>query len=153
MAKVAKLGHVVLYVRDPAASSAWYQAVLGMVEVVANPHIPAVFLSFGTRDHDLALFGVGDGRRLGDQDLNHVSFEFEGDLAAYKAFHAGLLEKGVRIVSSVDHGISYGSYFLDPDGHVLEVFWPRITPDAEALRRFPEVGVIARPVDVAGLEE
>ena len=52
------------------------------------------------------------------------------------------------MLSTVDHGISYGTYFLEPDGHVLEVFWPRITPDAEALRRFPDIGIMARPVEL-----
>jgi catechol 2,3-dioxygenase len=33
-----------------------------------------------------------------------------------------MLRKGVRIHEVLNHGVSIGVYFYDPDGHQLEVF-------------------------------
>ena len=64
MTRIKQLGHIVLFVRDPAASADWYCDILGMERVTVSEGIPAVFLSFGRRDHDIALFKVPDGRAL-----------------------------------------------------------------------------------------
>ena len=152
MARIKKLGHIVLFVKDPEASAAWYCDVLGMERVTAHEGIPAGFLSFGRRDHDIALFKVPDDRALGHHDAEHFAFEIDGDLGALKAFRAGLLEKGVTVTGTVDHGISYGIYFLDPDGHQLEVFHQRVGPDEEAKRMLGEIGAIAVPVDLDAVE-
>lgn len=153
MTKIKQLGHVVLFVRDPRASADWYGDILGTEVVTYHPGIPAAFLSFGRRDHDIALFKAPDGRRLGDHDVEHLAFEIDGTLADLKAFHAKLLDKSVRVTGVVDHGISYGIYFLDPDGHQLEVFYQRVRPDAEAKRLLAEGGAIARPIDPAEISE
>jgi catechol-2,3-dioxygenase len=58
----------------------------------------------------------------------------------------------VTITGTVDHGISYGVYFLDPDGHQLEVFHQRVGPDEEAKRMFGEIGAIAKPVDLNAVD-
>ena len=149
MPHIRKLGHVVLFVRDPQASAGWYCDTLGMEVVVADTRIPAFFLSFGERDHDVALFKVPEDRKLGHHDLEHVSFEIDGDLEDLRRFHENLAANGVRITGVVDHGISYGVYFLDPDGHQLEVFYQRDRDDHAAKRKFSEIGAIARPVDLA----
>ncbi len=152
MTRIRKLGHIVLFVRDPAASADWYCDILGMERVTAHQGIPAVFLSFGRRDHDIALFKVPDGRTLGHHDAEHFAFEIDGDLDALRAFKARLDEKGVTITGTVDHGISYGVYFLDPDGHQLEVFHQRVGPDEEAKRMLGEIGAIAKPVDLNAVD-
>lgn len=152
MTRIRQLGHVVLFVRDPMESAEWYREILGMEAVVRDDRIPAAFLSFGRRDHDIALFQVPDDRQLGHHDLEHVSFEIDGDLAALKEFHAKLKAKGVKITGVVDHGISYGVYFLDPDGHQLEVFYQRVQPDDEAKRTFGQIGAIAKGIDLEKLE-
>ncbi len=148
MTRIKKLGHVVLYVRDAMASADWYADILGMDIVISSPHIPAAFLSFNDRDHDLALFGIGDRRSVGGHDFNHVSFEIDGDLDDLRAFHTRLLDRSVRITGVVDHGISYGIYFFDPDGHQLEVFYQRIQPDSAAKRAFAEMGILATPISL-----
>jgi catechol 2,3-dioxygenase len=153
MTKIKKLGHVVLYVRDAMASADWYIDILGMEVVVSNSEIPAVFLSFGERDHDLALFGIGDRRPVGGHDVNHVSFEIDGDLDDLKAFHAKLQDRGAKITGVVDHGISYGVYFFDPDGHQLEVFYQRIQPDSDAKKALAELGAVATPVTLDNLPD
>lgn len=153
MTKIKKLGHVVLYVRDAMASADWYADILGMDIVISSPHIPAAFLSFNDRDHDLALFGIGDRRTVGGHDVNHLSFEIEGDLEDLKAFHAKLQDRGIRITGVVDHGISYGVYFFDPDGHQLEVFYQRIHPDSAAKVAFTEIGIVATPISIDQMVE
>ena len=47
MPQIRKLGHVVLFVRDPMASADWYSDLLGMDVVVRDERIPAAFLSLG----------------------------------------------------------------------------------------------------------
>jgi hypothetical protein len=43
-------------------------------------------------------------------------------------------------------------YFLDPDGHHLEVFYQHIQPDEEAMRIFAEIGAIAKPIDLDAIK-
>ena len=69
MSLIKHLGHVVLYVTDPSTSAKWYADVLGMEIVTFNEQIPAAFLSFGRRDHDIALFQAPSGRTLGPMAL------------------------------------------------------------------------------------
>lgn len=148
---IKRIGHAVLYVSDLARSRAWYEEVLGMEAVVAPADFPGAFLSFGASDHDIALFQAGDGRRLGDQGFNHIALEIEGGLAALKVFRDRFREKQVTITGTVDHGISYGLYFLDPDGHQLELFCERARPEADRLAAFRAVGVKSTPVDLDSL--
>ncbi|MEJ2459138.1 MAG: VOC family protein, partial [Novosphingobium sp.] len=57
--RIAKIAHIVLFVKDPEASAKWYEEVLNM-KVVARaadgPYKGGVFMSFGISDHDIALF-------------------------------------------------------------------------------------------------
>lgn len=147
MPQIKHLGHVVLFVTDPAESAKWYNDVLGMETVTFNEHIPAAFLSFGKRDHDIALFKAPPGRKLGHHDVEHVSTEINGGLVELKGFYASLLRKNVTVLSVMDHGISYGVYFLDPDGHHLEVFCQH-EPDELSKKKFAEIGAIAEPLDL-----
>lgn len=147
MIRIKHLGHVVLYVSDPIASAKWYNDVLGMETVTINEQIPAAFLSFGKRDHDIALFQSPPDRDLGHHDVEHVSTEIDGSLNDLRAFHASLVEKGVEVLGVMDHGISYGVYFLDPDGHHLEVFYQH-EPNSESKRKFAEIGAIAKPIEI-----
>ena len=150
MSRIKHLGHVVLYVADPTASAKWYEDILGMEVVTFNNHIPAAFLSFGKRDHDIALFQAPPGRSLGHHDVEHVSTEIDGGLEDLKDFHASLLRKNVKVLGVMDHGISYGVYFLDPDGHHLEVFYQH-EPDEASKRKFSEIGAIAKPLDLGAI--
>lgn len=152
MAQIKQLGHVVLFVNDPMASADWYCNVLGMEAVVRDDRIPAAFLSFGRRDHDIALFRSPDDRRLGHHDVEHVSCEIDGDIDDLKKFHAMLIEKGIDILGVVDHGISYGVYFRDPDGHHLEVFYQRIPDGFEAKTTFGQIGALAKEIDMTKLD-
>ncbi len=122
-----------------------------METVIAPQGVPGAFLSFGASDHDIALFQARDVQRLGEQDLNHIALEIDGDPEALRAFRNHFLERGVTITGTVDHGISYGLYFLDPDGHQLEVFCERRRPEADRIASFRAVGVKSDPIDLDNL--
>lgn len=152
MASIKEIGHVVLYVSDPKASAAWYCDLLGMEIVIDAPRLHGYFLSFGRKDHDLALFPAEGGHPLGRNDFNHLAFELDGGLDDLKAFRRRLVEKGVTITGTVDHEISYGIYFLDPDGHQLEVFWQRTKPEEDHIAAFRAAGAKATPIDLDALD-
>ena len=129
MTKIKEVAHAVLHVSDVDASSAWYCDILGMKVVIESPHFRGHFLSFGRKDHDIGLFQKADNAEHGGHEYNHLAFEIDGDLQDLKLFRKRLVDKNVTITGTVDHGISYGIYFLDPDGHQLEVFQQRTGPD------------------------
>jgi catechol 2,3-dioxygenase-like lactoylglutathione lyase family enzyme len=60
MAKIKRVGHVVLGVRDPYRSSTFYTEALGMEVVNVIKEMPMAFFSFGERDHDIAVIKVPD---------------------------------------------------------------------------------------------
>jgi catechol-2,3-dioxygenase len=153
MTGIKEIGHAVLHVSDVAASSDWYCDILGMEVVIESPDFPARFLSFGRRDHDLALFQAADVAAHGGREYNHLAFEIDGRLEDLKRFRRRLVDRGVKIVATVDHGISYGIYFLDPDGHRLEVFQQRTAPDEDAKAVFRGVGVMSTPIDLESIDE
>ena len=149
MGAIKHLGHIVLYAKEPKALADWYCEMLGMEVVTVHQQWNGHFLSFGTRDHDVAIFPAPEDRADGTTSFNHVGLEFAGDLEAYKAFHQKLLDHQVTITATVDHETAYGIYFLDPEGHCLEVFFQRITEGAlETMRR---IGAFGNPIDVQAL--
>ncbi len=153
MTKIKEIGHAVLHVSDVAASSDWYCDILGMEVVIAADGLPARFLSFGRKDHDLALFQSADAAEHGGREYNHLAFEIDGSLEDLKRFRRRLVDKDVTITGTVDHGISYGIYFLDPDGHQLEVFQQRTGPAEDAKAAFRGVGVLATPIELESINE
>lgn len=129
--KVKRIAHIVLYVRDPEASGRWYSEVLGMqvsARVADGPYRGGVFLSFGEQDHDLALFPSTATER--GKEFEHIGFEVDcsGDLDQLRRLYGRMLRHNVRINEVLDHGVSIGIYFFDPDGHQLEVFCQLIAP-------------------------
>lgn len=119
-----KLGHVHLKVRELDRSVAFYTKVFGLH--LEERMESFAFLSDGQVHHSVALqevgplapkphpYGVG---------LYHVAFEVDSD-EAFRQFESRLVEMGVRH-QSVDHGISWATYFNDPDGNGLEVYVDR----------------------------
>jgi len=151
MTKIKEIGHAVLHVSDVAASSDWYCDILGMEVVIEPASFPARFLSFGRKDHDIALFQSADIAGHGGREYNHLAFEIDGSLEDLKRFRRRLVDKDVTITGTVDHGISYGIYFLDPDGHQLEVFQQRTGPGEDPKAAFRDFGVMATPIDLEAI--
>lgn len=124
--KIKRVGHVVLYVRDPEASARWYSEVLGMqisALVSDGPYRGGIFLSFGEHDHDIALFPDTHGGHRG-REFEHIGLEVDcgSDLKKLRKLYGWMLKHEVKIHEILDHGVSIGIYFFDPDGHQLEVF-------------------------------
>src|SRR6476619_2284965 len=79
---VMRLNHAVLYVRDAQRSAAFYEEVLGFVRLTELPRAVFMRAPGSTNDHDLGLFGVGDGAAAsgaarGPVGLYHLAWEVD----------------------------------------------------------------------------
>lgn len=147
--EVKRIAHIVLYVADPEASAAWYGKVLGMeisARVKEGPYQGGIFLTFGVSDHDIALFPAPDGATQG-KEFEHVGLQLAGEtMEDLQRAYAHLLANDVRIAEILDHGVSTGIYFYDPDGHMLEVLLQRTAhANGQAIRQLRENGGQADP--------
>jgi catechol-2,3-dioxygenase len=111
--------HVGLSARDPAALAEFYRDVLGL-QVVATDTAAlgaTAFLSSHPAEGslDLALFA--------NPALQHTAFEVRS-LTDLRAFHQRVLSRGMPITMALNHGVSLSFYFVDPEGHMVEVYWP-----------------------------
>lgn len=142
--------HIALYVKDPFASAPWYQDILNMQVTATGPKW--VFLSFGTKHHDIALIQAEAGQPgqspQGPINLQHYGLEIEGDLTELRRLHGMLLRKKVPIVKTTDHKVGIGLYFTDPDGHRFEFFCETVHDDEEGKRLFGEYGAPSDPYDL-----
>lgn len=144
---VASLNHAVLYVRDAAASAAFYQRVFGFEIVERAFGDRAIFLRspLGGNHHDLGLFTVGETAPRaprGSTGLYHLAWEVPtiDDLAAA----ARILSEARALGGASDHGVSKSLYGADPDGNEFEIMWrvPR-----EAWGEYEHKGVVM-PLDL-----
>ena len=133
MAKVNKVGHVVLAVKDVMASVKFYTEVLGMEAVDLKENHKACFLSFGTQHHDIALFQAEEGTERGGIGLNHFAMQIEGGIPELSQLKQKLEDMGATITHTTDHTITKSVYFLDPDGNQLEIFAEGFDEPSEAL--------------------
>lgn len=53
----------------------------------------------------------------------HVAFKVS-TLAELGSFYARVLEGNIPIKFLTDHGVSFALYFDDPDGNMIEFYWP-----------------------------
>jgi catechol-2,3-dioxygenase len=138
--------HVGLSARDPAALAEFYRDVLGL-ELVGGSAAgtsafgATAFLSSHPAEehHDLAIFA--------NPAYQHTAFKV-GSLAHLRAVYQRILGRGVQVKMAFNHGVSIAFYFEDPEGHLIEVYWPTgtcwrqpygepidLTLSEEALRR------------------
>lgn len=127
--QVEKIAHVVLFVRDPEASAKWYCEVLNMkitARAAEGPYKGGVFMSFGMSDHDIAVFPAS-GELTQGKEFEHIGLMMAGtSMDDLRRNYDYFRERGVKIAEILDHGVSTGIYFHDPDGHMLEVFCQRV---------------------------
>lgn len=128
MTGIRKVGHVVLGVRDPKRSIAFYTEVLGMELVKFLDEMQMAFFSFGERDHDIAVIKVPDDQPVGSAGLAHTALEVEGGLDGLRSLHDRLTSRGVPVEFTADHVLTKSVYFFDPDGNRLEIFSQEMTP-------------------------
>lgn len=134
--------HVGLYASNPAASAEFYRDVLGM-EIAggsdaSHPMGASAFLSSrpDEESHDIALFA--------NPGLSHTAFKVSS-LAELRSFHARLVERTIPIKFAANHGVSFAFYFDDPDGNMIEVYWPT----GDLSRRQPQI----EPLDLSQPDE
>lgn len=124
MAKIERLAHVGVHVRDMDRSLAFYRDVLGLRVTDDDAANGMVFLSSRpeVEHHEVLLCG---GRTVGEAELwlQQISFRCP-TLEDVLEYHARFVEHGVRIEYTVTHGNAIGVYFFDPDGNRCEVYWP-----------------------------
>ena len=113
--------HVGLHASNPAASAEFYRDVLGM-EIVGgsapdHPLGATAFLSSrpDEESHEIALFA--------NPVFAHVAFKVSS-LAELRSFHARVVERNIPIKFVANHRVSFAFYFDDPDGNMIEVYWP-----------------------------
>ena len=113
--------HVGLQAKDPVASAAFYRDILGMKLVGGSgPEHPVgatAFLSSrpDEESHEIALFA--------DATLVHTAFKVSS-LAEFRPLYARVVNRKVPIKFMFNHGTSFAFYFDDPDGNMIEVYWP-----------------------------
>jgi catechol-2,3-dioxygenase len=145
--------HIALFVKDPFATAPWYEDVLGM-QVTARGS-QWVFLSFGTKHHDIALIqappGPDDQPPRGTINLQHYGLEIEGNVDELRRLHARLQRRGVEVVKVTDHKVGYGVYFNDPDGHRFEFFCETVHDDEEGKRILGLYQAPSIPIDISSI--
>jgi len=123
MARIKKVAHVVLGVRDPQRSIRFYTEALGMECVNFFEDMQMGFLTFGDeRDHDIAVIKVPDDQPVGSSGLSHTALEIEGGEAELRELYDRLKSQGAQVEFTADHVISKSVYVLDPDGNRIEIF-------------------------------
>ena len=123
---VRRLNHAVLYVRDVAASVAFYEQALGFKVLTQFPGAAFLRASGSTNDHDLGLFEIGAAAGLSGAGtttvgLYHLAWEVEtlGELADTRTTLASM----GALVGESDHSTTKSLYAHDPDGLEFEVCW------------------------------
>jgi len=124
---IHRLNHAVLFVRDADVSADFYSKVLGFRRLPLE--MPgAVFMQAAdsTNDHDLGLFGIGEGAGpsgAGRSTVGLYHLAWEVDTLADLADLAAKLGEAGALVGATDHGTTKALYGRDPDGIDFEVSW------------------------------
>jgi catechol-2,3-dioxygenase len=147
MAKISRVSHVVLNVKDPEASAKWYSEVLGMETMNYSPGIGMAFLSFGAIDHDIALIKAPEGVETGSPGLSHTALVIDGGEEELKEIYQRVKASGAQIDFLADHGLTKSFYFFDPDGNRLEIFYQHLHGD-DAMNYMREAGAVLDPYEL-----
>jgi catechol-2,3-dioxygenase len=123
---IHRLNHAVLFVRDVAASVAFYSDVLGFRQVMGRPGAAFLQAPGSTNDHDLGLFQIGADAgptSAGRSTVGLYHLAWEVDTLGALAQTRDALTKAGALVGSSDHGTTKSLYAKDPDGLEFEVVW------------------------------
>ena len=113
--------HVGLSARDPAGLAAFYHDVLGLQVVGGSTADASAFgataflRSQPEEHHDLAL--------VANPAFQHTAFKV-ASLANLRAMYQRVIGRGVPVKMAFNHGVSIAFYLEDPEGQVIEVYWP-----------------------------
>ena len=116
------IGHASLVAANPKALAEFYQAVLGLDIVgVSGLNTDKVHHSvfLGTRSaadhHQLEIFA--------NPDHQYIAIEVES-LADLRAFNQRVVDRGLPIRWTLNHGVSLAFYFADPVDNLINLYWP-----------------------------
>ncbi len=140
MVKPKQVGHLVINVRDVAASTKFYTEILGFEIAVSRP--TSTFLTCGEIHHDLALFQASDDSPpvgKGHIGLNHFAVQVEDHDSLRDLYHT-LLEHDVVVDRTTDHGMTGSVYFEDPDGNGIEFYYDKFATPEEGLAEMRRPG-------------
>jgi catechol-2,3-dioxygenase len=121
MAKITGFYHVGVAAQDPAALAEFYRDVLGMTITggsgEGSQFGQTAFLGSrpGDEDHELAIFATPIYR--------HLAFK-AASLADLRALYRQVVARGIPIKLTFNHGCSLAFYIDDPEGNMVEVYWP-----------------------------
>jgi catechol-2,3-dioxygenase len=147
MAKISKVGHVVLNVKDTKEAIDWYTDALGMELMVHDEGMDMAFLSFGTLDHDIALIKAPEGVETGSPGLSHTALALEGGEPELQEIYARVKDAGYAIDFTADHGLTKSFYCFDPSGNRIEIFFQNLHgEDARTFMR--ETGAVLDPYEL-----
>jgi len=108
------------------------------------------FLSFGERDHDIAVIKVPDDQPVGSSGLAHTALEIEGGQEQLRELYERLKSYGAKVEFTADHVLTKSVYFFDPDGNRLEIFSQEL-PAADAKQFLHDARAVAdvmQPLDL-----
>ncbi len=122
MARITGVCHVGLAAKDPAALAEFYRDVMGMTIVGGSDERngqfgASAFLSSrpDEENHELVFFA--------DSYFKHTAFKV-ASLADLREFYRNVKARGLPIKMALNHGCSLAFYFDDPEGNMIEVYWP-----------------------------
>ncbi len=125
MFRVQSIDHVEVFVRSIPDAVRWYGAVLGLKEVARWDPEPVMIGAGGTM---VALFQAQPGapaRAEGEAPpLGWHRVAWRTDRSGFEEAQKHLRALGISFRGPVDHGSARSIYFLDPDGHPLEITTP-----------------------------
>ena len=115
------LCHVGVQSDDPAALASFYREVMGMQVVGSSdkdsPLGASTFLSSrpDEESHEIVFFA--------NADLCHTAFKV-ASVTDLRERYRDVVGRGIPIKMAVNHGVSLAFYFDDPDGNMIEIYWP-----------------------------
>jgi catechol 2,3-dioxygenase-like lactoylglutathione lyase family enzyme len=125
-----RVGPASIFVEDVAAAEAFYTEKLGLEkseETAISGH-RAVFLRANTEHHSIGLFPLGLREVLGVSEATTL-LAFGVQLGSYEQLRAAktfLEERGVKLIDlpqDAHPGIDYVVHAVDPDGHVVQLYY------------------------------
>ncbi len=117
--KIVGVCHVGLHAEDPTALADFYRDTMGMQVVGSRSGTDGsdcAFLSSrpDEESHEIVFFANPAGR--------HTALKVKS-LADLRTFYQHIVDRGVAIKRSVNHGVSLAFYFDDPEGNTIEIYW------------------------------
>ena len=113
--------HIGIQSDNPQQLARFYHEVLDMAIIGGSEGDEAfgdsAFLSSrpDAESHHLAIFQ--------QRQFAHLAFKVES-LGELRDCHRRVVERGLPIKMAFNHGVSLAFYFADPDGNLIEVYWP-----------------------------